>query len=174
MNATTRRVRKWFWAWDHDKEEAWLSGMSRQGWHLRSAQIFGLYIFEQGEPRDYAYRLDYKSTAQADMAEYVQLFRDAGWEHLGDMLGWQYFRKPVKEGETAEIFTDVESKVQKYQRVLTFLLLTAPVWLSCFVVLPSPKHPVGVVLAVLVVLMFMFYAFVFAKLLGRINQLKRL
>ena len=54
--------------------------------------------------------------------DYLQLFSDAGWEYLGKMSGWgHYFRKEAREGETLEIFTDVESKIAKYKRVLTYL-----------------------------------------------------
>jgi len=36
------------------------------------------------------------------------------------MTNWQYFRKQVQEGEAPEIFTDVETKVEKYRRLLAF------------------------------------------------------
>ncbi len=49
------------------------------------------------------------------------MFRDAGWEYIGEMSTWQYFRKEAKHEEINEIFTDVESKVAKYKRVLTYL-----------------------------------------------------
>jgi len=68
---------------------------------------------------DYVYRLDYINPAK-DKPAYLQLFRDAGWEHVGEMTNWQYFRKQVQEGEAPEIFTDVETKVEKYRRLLAF------------------------------------------------------
>ena len=33
MNAEIKKVRKWFWVWDDDKEEAWLRIMAIDGWH---------------------------------------------------------------------------------------------------------------------------------------------
>ena len=53
---------KWFWAWQDEKEENWLRGMSQQGWHLLSAKPFGFYNFESGEKKDFVYRLDYKNS----------------------------------------------------------------------------------------------------------------
>jgi len=32
--ATISKI-KWFWAWQDEKEEAWLSNMARDGWHLK-------------------------------------------------------------------------------------------------------------------------------------------
>ena len=53
------------------------------------------------------------------------MFSDAGWEHIGYISNWQYFRKEAREGEVPEIYTDIESKVAKYKRVLTFLAFFA-------------------------------------------------
>jgi hypothetical protein len=39
------------------------------------------------------------------------------------MAGWQYFRKPVRAGEPAEIYTDAESKIRKYRRLLGYLII---------------------------------------------------
>jgi len=37
------------------------------------------------------------------------------------MPAWQYFGKEAKPAGTPEIFTDVESKIARYKRVLTYL-----------------------------------------------------
>jgi uncharacterized membrane protein YhdT len=112
---------KWFWAWQDEAEEAWLGEMSKKGYHLVSAGVPCIYEFDTGEPKDYVYRLDFQTFHKKDREEYLQLFRDAGWEHLGQMGTWQYFRKEAKQGEADEIYTDNESKMGKYKRVL-FLL----------------------------------------------------
>jgi hypothetical protein len=122
MNEKLIHKSKWFWHWEDDKEEAWLEQMARQGLHLVKASTFGQYFFARGEARDMVYRLDFVQSNKKDEA-YFQLFRDAGWEHAGEMLGWQYWRKEVKPGETPEIFTDIESKVRKYQRLRGFLAI---------------------------------------------------
>jgi len=114
---------RWFWAWHDEKEEAWLRSLSQKGWHLAALGLPGVYRFRVGEPRDYAYRLDYRTYRKNEQPYYLQLFSDAGWEHLGNMSGWQYFRKEVQPGESPEIFTDVESKVAKYKRLLVFLAI---------------------------------------------------
>jgi hypothetical protein len=65
-----------FWAWEDDKEEAWLQEMSRKGLHFRAISIPGSYTFEQGTPESFVYRLDY-FTNRKDKACYLQLFSDA-------------------------------------------------------------------------------------------------
>ncbi|MFC2062367.1 DUF2812 domain-containing protein [Chloroflexota bacterium] len=121
MAENTIRKIKWFWAWQDEQEETWLRSMSQKGWHLFSVGLPCIYRFRVGESRDYVYRLDYQTFPKKDKQEYQQLFRDAGWEYIGEVSAWHYFRKEVIEGEAPEIFTDVESKVAKYKRVLAFL-----------------------------------------------------
>jgi hypothetical protein len=112
---------KWFWAWQDEVEEQWLGKMSKKGYHLSSVGLPGFYTFTVAEPYNYSYRLDYQMFYKKDKREYLQLFLDAGWEHIGEMSAWQYFRKEARQGETHEIFTDAESKIAKYKRVLTWL-----------------------------------------------------
>jgi len=127
MNKTLINKSKWFWAWQDDREEEWLGEMSRQGLHLQSPGAFGQYAFEQGQPRQVAYRLDFVTTARKN-DDYYQLFQDAGWEHVGQMGGWQYWRKDIADGRVPEIFTDNASKVQKYQRLLGLLVVFYPIY----------------------------------------------
>ena len=46
------------------------------------AAAFGQYTFAEGAGREYAYRLDFVTAAEQE--DYYQLFRDAGWEHVGE------------------------------------------------------------------------------------------
>ena len=120
MDTTVNKFR-WFWAWQDEAEEEWLGKMSAKGLHLIAPGFPAIYTFKVGEPKEYVYRLDYQSFHRKDREEYLQLFRDAGWEHLGQMASWQYFRKEAVKGGTNEIFTDTESKTAKYKRVLAYV-----------------------------------------------------
>src|SRR5512136_684175 len=126
MKPTLMSKTKWFWGWQDDREEEWLGEMSRQGWHLVRAAAFGQYTFAQGERREYTYRLDFVPGTRKK-EDYYQLFRDAGWEHVGEMSGWQYWRKESVDGKVPEIFSDNASKVQKYQRLIGWLLIFFPI-----------------------------------------------
>lgn len=125
---TTITKYKLFWAWPDEKEEDWLSTMALDGWHLATFGIPGIYTFESGPPRKDHYRLDF-IIDRKNYREYLQLFKDAGWEHLGEMGGWQYFRKNAEGSKVSEIYTDNKSKSQKYQRLLTFLIILLPIYI---------------------------------------------
>ena len=124
MESDTRRIFRWFWPWQDEQEEAWLSRQATEhGLHLLSLAPPGIYTFRVGEPRAMIYRLDYQYLKGQDRPSYMQLFLDAGWEHVGQMSNWQYFRRPKVQGVENEIFTDPASKAEKYRRVLPFLVL---------------------------------------------------
>ena len=168
---------KWFWPWQDEKEEAWLRSMSQKGWHLSSIGLPCIYRFRAGEPRDYVYRLDYQTFPKKDKQEYQQLFRDAGWEYVDEMSGWQqYFRKEAKEGEAPEIFTDVESKVAMYKRVLAGSTFFVVIWVAAFSHSIWGDYPYswwGIIQVIsLLVMGCLIYAII--RLAIRIRQLRRL
>ena len=183
MSDTLSRKSKWFWHWEDDKEEAWLGQMAKQGLHLVHPGYFGRYTFSSGEPRNMVYRLDFVQSNKKDEF-YFQLFRDAGWEHVGELMGWQYWRKEVKPGETPEIFTDVESKVRKYQRLLGFLgIVFLPVAMGLFNMRNLSMVPLAsgswiewffAGIGMLIFAVFILYIYIFLRIGMRIRQLKRL
>jgi len=179
MTETIVRRRKWFWSWQDEKQEAWLAEMSQQGLHLTELGYFGSYRFTPGPPRAYAYRLDFNNKKKTD--DYFQFIRDAGWEHMGTLAGWQYWRKEVCEGESHEFFTDSESKIQKYQRLLLSLTTSSPALLAMLVIglamfkrFPG-RHPSWFVVLFVSVFMFgiLFSALNAVMVQSRIKELKR-
>ncbi|GAB4481619.1 MAG: DUF2812 domain-containing protein [Anaerolineae bacterium] len=167
MTAETMTKFKVFWAWQDEQEEVWLREMANQGWHLSSVRLPGIYRFRRGEPRDVAYRLDFTTERKEKYQEYLQLFRDAGWEHVGKMGSWQYFRKAAAAGEEPQIYTDPESKIQKYRRLLGALIAIMPVYIVLLIAPPFDEFS-----AVAAVFM-LFFAVAILKLTQRINELKR-
>lgn len=174
MDNQTLHKNKWFWAWDDEKEEAWLREMSREGWHLSQANLGGSYYFTKGPAQEYAYRLDFITTQVKDQQEYLQLFADAGWEHVGAMGGWQYFRKPVQPGESDEIYTDNQSKIAKYQRVITTLVVFLPIYLMLLRSdLTGRYGDLFFFIKLLQIFILGVYIFAMLKLIQRISQLKK-
>lgn len=164
------RKYKWFWAWQDEKEEAWLRQMSQEGLHLASLGFPGFYNFVAGEPANYVYRLDYITNSK-DYQNYLQLFKDAGWEHLGRMGGWQYFRTLAGEGELPEIYSDPDSKIQKYRRLLAYLTIFLPIMIAVV----SRGHeapPFYVGVQVVYAVLLGAYIFAAVKLIGRIRELR--
>lgn len=174
MDKRVMRKFKWFWAWQDEDEEAWLREMSNEGWHLTGIGFPTVYSFESGEPKDLVYRLDYRSHWKMDKEDYLQLFRDAGWEYVEQMAGWHYFRQQAQPGEELEIYTDAESKIEKYQRLLAFLgILILPLVISLINLQSRPYEWVEFLL-VFIFLLFLLYVYAIVKIWMRIGQLKRL
>ncbi len=117
MTKELKRVFNIFLIWQEDKEERWLREMALKGWHLIDFTVF-MYIFIKGDPEDYVYKLDYKVSCNSDLPEYINIFQEAGWEHVTQFLGWHYFRTKAEGSRTPDIYSDNESRIQKYQSLL--------------------------------------------------------
>ena len=139
MSPRIMRKFKWFWLWQDEKQEKWLRRMSLDGWHLKSPGLF-VFTFEQGPSQDFIYLLDFFNKSKMIILErtsdrrreYLGIFEDAGWEHLGQVNGWQYFRILSSSEGSQEVSTEVESKIENYRRLLRNLMLTSPVVLVVF------------------------------------------
>ncbi len=104
-----KKVRRVFFVWQEHLEEKWLTEMAAEGWHLRKVG-FCVYTFEKGEPEDITYRLYSHVGRRRDIETCNRLFEDMGWEWVGSILSWQYFRKVHEEGKFDEILSDNQSK----------------------------------------------------------------
>lgn len=93
----TKTEYRYFAIPEWEKEERYLQERHRSGWRFTKATGLGRYHFEKCEPQDVVYQLDYNQEGIAHKEEYVQMFRDCGWEYLQDFYGYSYFRKPVSE-----------------------------------------------------------------------------
>jgi hypothetical protein len=172
---TTKKITHWFWAWDDEREESWLSKMAGEGLHLKSIGAPCFYEFEIGEPRNDVYRLDYILDRKGYPA-YLQLFHDAGWEHIGEMGGWQYFRTQAQGSQIPEIYTDKDSKALKYQRVIITLIIFLPI-LMMFAIRPvsadSPFTELYLAGKFILDLFLILYAYAIIRIYGRMRQLKK-
>ena len=171
MMDTTKQFH-WFWAWEDEKEEAYLRKMALDGWHFQSVTFPGYYIFEKGEPRNDFYRLDFLSNYK-DKANYLQLFEDAGWSHIGEYGSWQYFRKTALNDEVPEIFTDNESKQKKYSRILLFLIIFFPIYSTMVNNVHKANGLFYEIVTFVFFLIMLLYAYAMVMLIRRIGQLKK-
>ena len=168
MDNMEMRKLKWFWPWQDEAQETWLREMSNEGMHLFGIGMPAFFYFESGEPIDYVYRLDFRSHWKMDKEDYLQLFRDSGWEYVEEMAGWHYFRKQAQPGEELEIYTDAESKISKYQRLLTFAaILMLPLFMG--MINMRGRFPFFIIFTI-----FLIYVYALIRILIRINQLKRI
>ncbi len=106
---------------DFEKEEAWLNAMAAKGLHL-VRYSWGAYTFEQGEPGEWIYRIQFldDDARKPASSEYMALVADAGVETVDTHMNWAYFRRRAADGPF-ELFSDLGSRIAHYKRVLTFL-----------------------------------------------------
>ena len=92
-------IRKWFWAWEFDKEEAWLNEMAASGKALVSAR-YATYEFEDSAPGEYAVRLEMLENKPDSIEgqKYISFVEETGAEYIGKVMKWVYFRKKTADG----------------------------------------------------------------------------
>ena len=127
----TKRVFKFFTITEHDKEEKWLRKMHNKGWKFIECNMLGMYKFEECQPEDIIYRIDYNSDEVKDKVDYIKLFNDCGWGYLQDVKGFSYFKKSaLNANENEEIFCDEESKFEMIKRIFKGrVLMLIPIFL---------------------------------------------
>ena len=114
MNVTT--VRKLYW--NFEKEERWLNEMAANGQALRHYS-WGTYRFETSRPAEWTYRIELLPDVASKPAsqEYLAFMADTGAQAVAIYQRWVYFRKPSVDG-TFEVFSDLDSRIAHYKRVL--------------------------------------------------------
>lgn len=104
---------------DVEKEEKWLTDMSKQGYQFYKYGFF-IYYFEEDRSHSYVYQIDF-NTADED---YFQLFEDAGWQHVESVIqSFHYFRTDPDQADIRKLYSDKESVKETYQRMLHFYLI---------------------------------------------------
>ena len=120
----TKKQFKYFSIFNHEKEQEYLAKMHREGWRFVRVTGLGVYHFEECEPTDVVYQLDYNQEGLSHKTEYVQMFKDCGWEYIQDYAGYSYFRKPASEmNGDEELVCDDASRLAMMERVFRGRLL---------------------------------------------------
>ncbi len=128
----TKKQFKYFSIFNYEKEQEYLSEMHRHGWKFVKVTGFCIYHFEECEPEEVVYQLDYNQEGIENKDEYVKMFNDCGWEYLQDYVGYSYFRKPADEmNDNEEIFCDDSSRLEMMRRVIKGRVLPLGVIFFC-------------------------------------------
>jgi hypothetical protein len=116
---------------DYEKEERWLNEMASRGWHFVRHRLGG-YHFEQGEPGTWIYRVELLPAEPRSAAsrEYLALLSDSGAEEVGRRARWVYLRRPATMGPF-ELFSDLDSRIVHYRRVLKLLTTALATLVGC-------------------------------------------
>ena len=172
----TKREIKFFTIYEYEKEGEYLRQQHRAGWKFVKVTGLCVYHFEECQPEDVVYQLDYNQEAASDREGYVQMFADCGWEYLQDYMGYSYFRKPAAQMRgDEEIFCDDSSRLAMLERVnkgrLTpLLVLFTAVLLPQFLTnLTAGRYGVAAMLGGMLLL----YIGIFAYGTVRYRQLKK-
>ena len=161
-----------FSVFDWEEEEKYLREMHKKG--LKFVKHSGLitYEFEECKPEDVVYQLDYPNEKSDD---YIKMFEDCGWEYLGEVYGYTYFRKPVSKmnGHDEEIFSDDESKIKMLKNVVTYRFLPFLLVFVCVVVpgLLRTLHSGIFFLKMLYIITFVIYIGSFIYFIPKIYRL---
>ena len=76
----------------------------------------GQFIFEECEPEDIVYRLDYGKNEYKE--SYTASFSDFGWEYVGTASDFHLFRKQRSNDMNDNLFSDNKSKAEMCKKVL--------------------------------------------------------
>jgi hypothetical protein len=176
MSKTKLKIR-FFTIADYIEEERWLREQHQKGWKFTKMVLPCFFTFEQCEPEDVIYRLDYKNKDAS--GDYLQMLSDFGWEYAGKCVGWFYFRKAASkvDSETeGELFSDNESKVSMIQHIIRTRLLPILIVFFCCVI-PQLKRSlygegsVGILIYILILLAIYVFLLVYCGI--KLNLLKK-
>jgi len=116
---------------DYEKEERWLNEMASRGWHLVRYRLGG-YHFEEGRPGTWIYRIELlpADPRSAASQEYLSLLLETGAEVVSTHARWVYLRRSAAMGPFV-LFSDLESRIGHYRRVLKLLTTALATLVGC-------------------------------------------
>lgn len=113
----------WRIFFNHEKEEKFLNDMSKRGLAFTKYRL-GRYMFQDAPKGEYIYRLELLEypVNHPESQKYIEFMEETGAEFVTSFNGWAYFRKKASDGDFA-IFTNVESRLKHYKRILNLILI---------------------------------------------------
>ncbi|TFD94348.1 DUF2812 domain-containing protein [Jeotgalibacillus sp. R-1-5s-1] len=115
---------------DVEKEEQWLNEQLEKGYRCTNISGLGIYTFEKTEKK-YVMRLDYQADlSKRRLEEYKGIYEDFGWSYVKGFAlnGIRYWQKE-DDGQN-EIFSDRESTVHYYRRLMKYSLWLGMLFLA--------------------------------------------
>lgn len=117
---------------DKDKETAWINEMAAQGYAL-TGYCIGFYKFEECEPGKYVYQIDFGDKLFAVDNNYREFMAENDIEIVSIWGYWIFLRKLAKDGDF-ELYTDVDSSIEHYTKILKMFKVVTIIELICFFV----------------------------------------
>ena len=117
---------------DKDKETTWINEMAAQGYAL-TGYCMGFYKFEESEPGKYTYQIDFGDKLFAVDENYREFMAENNIEIVSLWGYWIILRKLACDGEF-ELYTDVDSSIEHYTKILKMFKVVTIIELICFMV----------------------------------------
>ena len=117
---------------DKDKETTWINEMAANGYALKSF-FAGFYNFEECEPGEYVYQIDFGSKMYSVSDDYREFMAENNIEIVCLWGYWIILRKRASEGEFV-LYTDVDSSIEHYTKILKMFKVVTIIELICFFV----------------------------------------
>ncbi|MBE5784353.1 MAG: DUF2812 domain-containing protein [Clostridiales bacterium] len=114
-----KKIARWFWVWEFEKEELWLNSMALEGWTLDRVG-FCKYEFIRTEGGAYTVRLEMREKD----ADYTAFIEETGAEYIGRVAQWAYYRKKTELG-SFDLFSDLDSRIAHLDRIGKALTVVA-------------------------------------------------
>ena len=160
--------------YDKDSEEQWINEMAMQGWAFEKFSL-GFYTFVPCKPGEYIYQIDLLDNWAGNTENFSSFMEELGVEIVSQWYRWVYLRKLASDGKF-EMYTDTESKLKQYRRMLHFFTVGALLELLCLLVEINGaiqlQNPLYWVFSLLVALLMLVFIHVIFKCRGKIQQLK--
>jgi hypothetical protein len=170
-------------AWNYEKGEQWMNELSSQGLHFKKGGLISS-SFVRDESVRYTYRMDYQtgqSRENGKFQEYLDLYQDAGWEYVSSFgLTWHYFRREWQPGEEPQLYTDRESLIMLYKRLLG--VISAMLFVNLFIMILNMVNlntffteglwTIGIPLMILYLGLFALLGYGCWKIKKKVNNLK--
>lgn len=117
---------------DKDKETTWINEMAAKG-HALKGFFAGFYSFEECEPGEYVYQIDFGSKMYSVSDDYREFMAENNIEIVCLWGYWIILRKRASEGEFV-LYTDVDSSIEHYTKILKMFKVVSILELICFFV----------------------------------------
>jgi hypothetical protein len=160
---------------DKDLEEQWINEMAIKGWALDKF-FLGYYTFSPCKPGEYTYQIDLLDNWVGDRENFSSFMEEVGVEVVSQWYRWVYLRKLACDG-TFEMYTDTESKIKQYRRMMHFFMVGAFLESLClWVEINSSfqlQHPLIWGFTLLIAMLLLVFIHVIFKCRWKIQQLKK-
>ena len=110
-----------FPVWNSEGELRWLEDLASRGYRLVKS-FNPLYFFKRGEPESVRYCHGFGRVKSRDRDEYLQLYADAGWQHVSSWVGWHYFKSSVATASDMDRITVTRSNA-KFLKSMAWIYL---------------------------------------------------